>query len=92
MDRKPDSVLAGASRHSRRSFISLPSVPCETEGRAERRATNPGPLDGPSGPLFGLAPDWVCHASTVASEAVGSYPAFAPLPAAFARSRRFDFL
>lgn len=82
---KPDSVLAGASRHSRRSFISLPPVPCGIGGRAERRATYPGPLGGPPGPLFGLAPDWVYRASDVAVEAVGSYPAFSSLPAALAR-------
>jgi len=30
--------------------------------------------------LLGLAPDGVYRASTVASAAVGSYPAFSPLP------------
>ena len=82
---KPDSVLAGASRHSRRSFISLPPVPCGAGGRAWRRATYPGPSGGPPGPLFGLAPDWVYRASDVAVGAVGSYPAISTLPAALAR-------
>ena len=31
-------------------------------------------------PLFGLAHDEVCHAVSVAGHAVGSYPAFSPLP------------
>ena len=31
-------------------------------------------------PLFGLAHDEVCHATPVAGRAVGSYPAFSPLP------------
>jgi hypothetical protein len=34
-----------------------------------------------AGPLFGLAPDGVFHASWLAPGAVGSYPAFSPLPA-----------
>jgi len=32
--------------------------------------------------LHGLAPDGVCHAARVTAGAVGSYPAFSPLPAA----------
>ena len=32
------------------------------------------------GPLFGLAPDGVFRASTLTRGAVGSYPAFSPLP------------
>ena len=32
------------------------------------------------GPLFGLAPDGVFRASSIALGAVGSYPAFSPLP------------
>jgi len=31
-------------------------------------------------PLFGLAPEGVCHAAAVAGCAVGSYPTFSPLP------------
>jgi len=31
-------------------------------------------------PLFGLAHDEVCHAVSVAGNAVGSYPTFSPLP------------
>src|SRR5262249_27141865 len=30
--------------------------------------------------LCGLAPDGVCHAAPVTGRAVGSYPAFSPLP------------
>jgi len=37
--------------------------------------------NGPfQGPLFGLAPDGVFRASALALGAVGSYPAFSPLP------------
>ena len=37
--------------------------------------------DGPShGPLFGLAPDGVYRAASLALGAVGSYPTFSPLP------------
>jgi hypothetical protein len=39
--------------------------------------------NGPfQGPLFGLAPDEVFRASALALGAVGSYPAFSPLPPA----------
>jgi hypothetical protein len=41
------------------------------------------------GPLFGLAPDGVFRASALALGAVGSYPAFSPLPAPLAKRRRF---
>lgn len=60
-------------------------------GRVRRRATYPGPLRGPRGPLFGLAPDWVCLAGHVTMAAVGSYPTIAPLPVTLARVRRFIF-
>ena len=48
-----------------------------------------GPLRGP---LFGLAPDGVFRASALTLGAVGSYPAFSPLPAVLAKRRRFKFL
>ncbi len=39
------------------------------------------PRDGPSlGPLFGLAPNGVFRAASLALGAVGSYPTFSPLP------------
>jgi len=76
--RAPHGTPAAHSFLCRR-FLAKPAA------ALARRATNPGPLGGPPGPLFGLAPDWVCHASAVASEAVGSYPAFAALPSALAR-------
>ena len=47
---------------------------------AQRDATNPGLSDGPPSPLFSLAPDWVFRAAVIAFGAVGSYPAFSPLP------------
>jgi len=39
-------------------------------------------------PLFGLAHDEVCHAAPVAGCAVGSYPAFSPLPTEPCGNRR----
>jgi len=42
------------------------------------------------GPLFGLAPDGACRASSLALGAVGSYPTFSPLPVALG-NRRFVF-
>jgi len=48
--------------------------------RAPEGATYPGLLDGPSSPLFCLAPDWVFPAAGIAAGAVGSYPTFSPLP------------
>ena len=51
----------------------LPGASCGLPGRQTRRATSP--------PLFGLAPDGVCRATSVAGGAVGSYPTFSPLPA-----------
>ncbi len=42
-------------------------------------ATYPGSKDGPSDPLFSLAPDWVYPAPSVTLRAVGSYPTFSPL-------------
>ena len=46
--------------------------------------------DGPSqGPLFGLAPNGVYRAASLALGAVGSYPTFSPLPRP--KSRRFVF-
>ena len=49
-----------------------------------------------SGPLrdslFGLAPDGVFRAASLALRAVVSYTTFSPLPAALAKHRRFNFL
>ena len=42
--------------------------------------------------LFGLAPDGVFRAASLALRAVVSYTTFSPLPAALAKHRRFDFL
>ena len=48
------------------------------------------PRDGQSlGPLFGLAPNGVFRAASLALGAVGSYPTFSPLPRP--KSRRFVF-
>ena len=55
--------------------------------------TRLSPWSGPlRGPLFGLAPDGVFRASTLARGAVGSYPTFSPLPGVLADSGRFEFL
>ena len=49
-----------------------------------------------SGPLrdslFGLAPDGVFRAASLALRAVRSYRTFSPLPASLAKRGRFDFL
>jgi len=47
-----------------------------------------GPLRGP---LFGLAPDGVFRASALTLGAVGSYPAFSPLPVPLAKLGRYVF-
>jgi len=77
---KPDSVprLAPGDRH-------FSQIPCGIRlplpaMRALEDATYPGLLDGPSSPLFCLAPDWVFPATGIAAGAVGSYPTFSPLP------------
>ena len=78
--RKPDSVpgLRRADRH----FSRIPRGirPPKPAKRAEEGATYPGLQDGPSSPLFCLAPDWVFPAAGIAAGAVGSYPTFSPLP------------
>ena len=78
--RKPDSVPRLAPESS--SFLSDPlrDPPSQARGRAQEDATYPGLLDGPSSPLFCLAPDWVFPAAGIAAGAVGSYPTFSPLP------------
>src|SRR5208283_2022299 len=74
--RKPDSVpgLRRVDRH-------FSQVPCGTRPpppaeRAWEDATYPGLQDGPSSPLFCLAPDWVFPATGITAGAVGSYPTF----------------
>ena len=53
------------------------------------RGTWSGPLRDS---LFGLAPDGVFRAASLALRAVVSYTTFSPLPADLAKRRRFDFL
>lgn len=64
-------------------------------GRASPRASCGLPWDSgeqPSNaPVRGLAPDGVCLATTVTGCAVGSYPAFSPLPRERELPRRFVF-
>ena len=57
-----------------------------TRNRRDFRPARRGPRPGF---LFGLAPDGVFRASTLARRAVGSYPTFSPLPG---RSRAVCFL
>ena len=69
---KPDSVPpCGGGAH-----LSTPLA----RSPARAGAAYPGPSDGPPGPLFGLAPDWVYPAPSIALGAVGSYPTISPLP------------
>ncbi len=81
---KPDFVpgLAAVAH----PFFSRPlrSTPgAATAGLCRPRApgaTYPGRTDGPSRPLFGLAPGWVSRATDVTVGAVGSYPTFSLSP------------
>jgi hypothetical protein len=67
----PDSV---AYHHLSRVGACAP-LPCGQPAGSVPEGT------GTSRPLlFGLAPDEVCRAAAVAGGAVGSYPAFSPLP------------
>jgi hypothetical protein len=68
---KPNSVFPESLRR-RESFVSA-AIP-GTRLVAQPRS---GPLRGP---LFGLAPDGVFRAASLALRAVGSYPTFSPLP------------
>ena len=75
---KPDFVPAVA--RLRRSFIWA-------RCRQRALATNPNLLEvkpprvlPPTRFLFGLAPGGACHASGVATPAVGPYPTFSPFP------------
>jgi len=79
---KPNSVCApeGAER-----IICLSSQYPEPAALARGRR---GPRHSS---LFGLAPDGVFRAPTIAGRAVGSYPAFSPLPSSVAERRRFVF-
>ena len=78
---KPSSV----SRLGRRAGSSV-----WDPDRSGPRAAYPGlDRDGPSqSPLFGLAPDGVCHATPVASGPVCSYHTLSPLPVPRCRGHR----
>src|ERR1700716_3578983 len=92
-------ILSARISPRRESFVSAAS----TRDPSHLRETWSGPLRGP---LFGLAPDGVFHASSLALRAVRSYRTFSPLPTVAAacdrrilgahraplQSRRFDFL
>ncbi len=82
-------ILSRPKRTS--AFIYLSDREIATRSPRKRSATHPGPMGGPPGPLFGLAPDWVYHAPLVALRAVSSYPTFSPLPCSFYPTGRFIF-
>jgi hypothetical protein len=63
---------------------SLPNASCSLPRGSGRQPSN--------APLCGLAPDGVCHATTVTGCAVGSYSTFSPLPKAPGRFGRSDSL
>ncbi len=48
--------------------------------RTARACDSPTPIAGGARPLFGLAPGGACHATTVTSRPVGSYPTLSPFP------------
>ena len=81
---KPNSVCL-AQTSARERIICLGS---QYPGPVPLARDESGPLPGP---LFGLAPDGVFHASAITLGAVGSYPTFSPLPALLAKRRRFVF-
>ncbi len=82
-------ILSRPKRTS--AFIYLSDREIAARSPRKRSATHPGPMGGPPGPLFGLAPDWVYHAPLVALRAVSSYPTFSPLPCSFYPTGRFIF-
>ena len=81
---KPNSVFPEFLR-GREPFVSA----ADTRNPSRFRGTWSGPLRGS---LFGLAPDGVFRASSLALRAVRSYRTFSPLPASLAKHRRFNFL
>src|SRR5665213_1404212 len=79
---KPNSVFA---LRRRESFV----LATDTRNLFRFHETRSGPL---LGFLFGLAPDGVFRAASLALRAVRSYRTFSPLPAFVAENRRSDFL
>lgn len=75
--RKPNSVLQRKLTFPWATFISL--ISCEISPLLTMRFTREV-VSGPLTHLFYLAPNWVYQAADVAINAVGSYPAFSPLP------------
>lgn len=78
---KPDSVspIRPRSDGGWRSFLFRPRCLGQTLPRQDATNTR-GCYGRVTLPLFCLAPRGVCHASSVAFGAVGSYPTFSPLP------------
>ena len=73
-------VLSWTTISLRRDVAIAPQAPtCDSNGA------------GSTSSRSGLAPGGVCNASSLAVGAVGSYPAFSPLPTPVARRRRFAF-
>ena len=81
---KPNSVCPEFLR-GREPFVCA----ADTRNPFRFRETWSGPLRDS---LFGLAPDGVFRAASLALRAVRSYRTFSPLPAPLAKRRRFDFL
>ena len=81
---KPNSVCPEFLR-GREPFVYA----ADTRNPFHFRETWSGPLRDS---LFGLAPDGVFRAASLALRAVRSYRTFSPLPASLAKRRRFDFL
>ena len=76
----------GQASHLSASARRSPDRPSTSKGQARRTALL-WPWSGPlRGLLFGLAPDGVFRASSIALGAVGSYPAFSPLPPTYSSS------
>ena len=80
---KPNSVCPESLR-GRESFVSA----ADTRNPSRVGGTWSGPLRDS---LFGLAPDGVFRAASLALRAVRSYRTFSPLPAPLAKPGRFVF-
>ena len=79
---KPNSVCALAGGENHLSGQPIPGIRPLSRNRS-------GPLRDS---LFGLAPDGVFRAASLALRAVVSYTTFSPLPASLAKHRRYNFL
>ena len=83
---KPDSVHPEMPLPANRSCAVISLSDYYPRSRPGLRSGHPGrrPV-----PLFCLAPPGVYRAPVITAGAVGSYPAFSPLPSPLAKSRRY---